>query len=166
MNIRPATPSDFNDIAAIQIESWRDTYADDLPWEFISGKIGQVLSRHWHTITIQKDDIVLVAEQGPLVGFAAVWCRPDPYIDNLHVRPTERSKKIGSALMRAVADALIRKGHKSAYLYVFESNAKAIRFYEKLGGIQKEKFYNDVFGYSVLSRRIAWDDISVIMKSR
>jgi ribosomal protein S18 acetylase RimI-like enzyme len=99
------------------------------------------------------------------VGFAAVWCRPDPYIDNLHVRPSQRSKRIGAALMQVLAETLLNNDHKTAYLYVFESNAKAIRFYERLGGIQKEKFYNDIFGYSVLSRRIVWDDLSKIQQN-
>ena len=164
MNIRPANPSDFEEIAAIHIQSWQDTYADDLPVEFIAKKIEQVLTQHWQSIEIQDDDIVLVAEQDEIIGFAAVWCRPKPYIDNLHVRPSQRSKRTGAALMRTLAEILLDNNHKTAYLYVFESNAKAIRFYERLGGIQKEKFYNDIFGYSVLSRRIVWDDISVIVQ--
>jgi len=39
MRIRPAIASDFEEIAAIHIESWQDTYADDLPKEFISGML-------------------------------------------------------------------------------------------------------------------------------
>ena len=113
----------------------------------------------------QQNDIVLVAEKDEIFGFAAVWCRPEPYIDNLHVRPSQRSKRIGSALMQAVAEILLHRGHKSAYLYVFESNSKAIRFYERMGGIKKETFYNDIFGYRVLSRRIVWDDIFKIQQN-
>ena len=165
MQIRPATPSDFVEIAKIHIESWQDAYADDLPGEFIKQKVIPVLTRHWRSIEIQENDIILVAELESMVGFAAVWCRPDAYIDNLHVRPSHRSKNIGSALMRALTETLINKGHKSAYLYAFETNQRAIQFYERLGGIKKDTFYDDIFGYSVLSRRIVWDDISTILNT-
>jgi len=120
------------------------------------------LKRHWGEIEIQNEDLVLVAEEDSLVGFVAVWCRPIPFIDNLHVRPSQRSKKVGSALMKAVAQELINEGHKTAYLWVFESNEKAIRFYERLGGVRKEQSTKNVFGYDVLNRKIEWDDLSKI----
>jgi len=64
--------------------------------------------------------------------------------------------------MKAVAKELINKGYKTGYLWVFESNGKAIRFYERLGGAQKEQARKTIFGYEVLSRKIEWDDLSVI----
>jgi ribosomal protein S18 acetylase RimI-like enzyme len=162
MKIRSATRSDFSDIAAIQAESWKDAYADVMPAWFLAGQIDRDLARHWREIEIQKEDIVLVAEQGSLVGFAAAWCRPAAFIDNFHVRPSQRSKKIGSALLKALATALIDKGHKTGYLWVFENNKKAIRFYERFGGMQKEQAMKSVCGFEILSRKIEWDDLAVI----
>ena len=166
MKIRRATQSDFQDIAAIHIESWKDAYSDVLPAEFLAGHINRVLERQWDEIEIKKKDIVLVAEEHSLVGFVAVWCRSIPFIDNLHVRPSKRSNKIGAALMKAAAKELLNEGHKTAYLWVFESNEKAIRFYERLGGIQKEQSMKNVFGYDVLSRKIEWDDLSTICENQ
>ena len=162
MKIRRAAQSDFQSIAAIHAESWKDSYADDLPATFLTGRIDRVLVQHWSEFEIQRDDVVLVAEEGSLVGFAAIWCRPIPFIDNLHVIPSQRSKGIGNALMKAAAKELIHKGHQTAYLWVFESNEKAIRFYERLGGVQKEQALKSVFRHKVLSRKIEWDDLSVI----
>ena len=166
MKIRHATQSDFQSIAAIHIESWKDAYADVLPAEFLDKKITRVFLRHWKKIDIRDEDIILVAEENSVIGFIAVWCRPIPFMDNLHVSPANRSKKVGSALMSAVSKELINHGHKTAYLWVFESNQKAIRFYERLGGIQKEQSIKTVFGYDVLSRKIEWDDLSLICKSQ
>ena len=166
MKIRRAKQSDLQDIAAIHIESWKDSYSDDLPSEFLAGQIDRDLKRHWNEIQIQNEDIVLVAEENSLVGFVAVWCRPIPFIDNLHVRPFQRSKKIGSGLMKAAAKELIKKEHNTAYLWVFDSNRKAIRFYERLGGIQKEQSMKNVFGYDVLSRKIEWDDLTTIFENQ
>ena len=166
MKIRRAKQSDLQGIASIHIESWKDSYADVLPAEFLAGQIKRDLERHWNDIEIQNEDIVLVAEEISLVGFIAVWCHPIPFIDNLHVRPVQRSKKVGSSLMEAAAKELINAGHKTAYLWVFESNEKAIRFYERLGGIKREQSMKNVFGYDVLSRKIEWDDLSKILESQ
>jgi ribosomal protein S18 acetylase RimI-like enzyme len=165
MKVRHATQSDFQNIAAIHVESWKDSYSDVLPAEFLTAQIDRDLAQHWSEIEIQNEDIVLVAEENSLVGFVAVWCRPIPFIDNLHVKPSHRSKKVGSALMKEAAKELINKGHKTAYLWVFESNEKAIRFYMRLGGVQKEQARKTVFGYEILSRKIEWDDLSVICEN-
>ncbi|MDY6790209.1 MAG: GNAT family N-acetyltransferase [Thermodesulfobacteriota bacterium] len=165
MKIRSATQIDLQDIAAIHIESWKDSYSDVLPAEFLAEKINRELERYWNEVEIQSDDIILVAEKESLVGFVAVWCRPIPFIDNLHVIPSQRSQKVGSALMKAVAKELINKGHKTAYLWVFESNERAIRFYGRLGGIQKEQSMKNIFGYDVLSRKIEWYDVSKICEN-
>ena len=95
---------------AIHVESWKDAYSGVMPAEFMAGQIDRDLAQHWREIGIQNQDIVWVAEDDSLVGFVAVWCRPIPFIDNLHVIPSHRSKKIGSALMNAAAKELIKKG--------------------------------------------------------
>ena len=166
MKIRRATPSDFKGIAAIHAKSWQDAYSDDLPTEFLSGPIIRDFELYWREIEIQNEDIVLVAEENSLFGFIAVWCRPIPFIDNLHVTPSQRSKKVGSKLMNAAAKELINKGYKTAYLWVFQSNEKAIRFYKRLGGIQKETSMKNVFGYDVLSLKMEWDDLSKICENQ
>ena len=164
MEIRFAERSDYKNIAAIHIESWKDSYSGVLPAEFLEKKIQWEFERHWNEIKIQDKDIILVAEDISLVGFAAVWCRPIPFIDNLHVRPSQRTKGIGLSLMKTVANRLLDEGHRKAYLWVFERNEKAIRFYERLGGIQKEQSMKNIFGYNVLSRKIEWNDLSAILR--
>jgi len=71
IKIRPATESDLQDIISIHVESWKDAYADVLPAEFIAGQLHRELARHWRETEIQNQDIVLVAEQDSLVGFAS-----------------------------------------------------------------------------------------------
>jgi len=55
MKIRRATPSDYQDIAAIQVESWKDAYPDVMPAEFMAGQIDQDLAQHWSEIEIQVE---------------------------------------------------------------------------------------------------------------
>jgi ribosomal protein S18 acetylase RimI-like enzyme len=163
MKIRPATRPDLEAITALHIESCKDAYSHIFPAEFLEEQLPENLRRHWRTIEIRREDLVLIAEEEALIGFVAVWCRPAPFIDNLHVRPFYRSKKVGTALMATVAEQLIGRGHKTAYLWVFESNGRAIRLYERLGGVQREKTERAVFGYDVLSCRIEWDNLNSIL---
>lgn len=166
MIIRKAKSSEFDIIADIHIESWRNSYSDVLPPDFLNKKIVPSFKKHWSKIEIQNNDVVLVAEEKQIIGFIAVWCRPIPFIDNLHVMPSHRSKNVGTALMKAAAEALLVEGYRAAYLWVFHSNEKAIRFYEKLGGVQKEYAMKDIFGHELLSKKIDWADLSTITMKR
>ena len=126
MIIRKAKNSEFNIIADIHIESWRNSYANVLPPGFLNKKIVPSFKEHWSNVEIQNDDVVLVAEEKEIIGFIAVWCRPIPFIDNLHVKPSHRSQNVGTALMKAAAEALLMKGNRTGYLWVFHSNEKAM----------------------------------------
>lgn len=162
MNIRTAREADLPAIAALQAESWQDAYADVFPAAYLAHRVTGDLERHWRDLEIQPGDVVLVAEEDGLIGFIAVWCRPDPYIDNLHVRPRLRSRGVGAALMQAAAQQLIQKGHRTAYLWVVESNKRAVRFYERLGGLCTDQAAQDLYGHKVSTVKVEWADISVI----
>jgi ribosomal protein S18 acetylase RimI-like enzyme len=163
MKIRHADPLEFNRIADIHIESWKNSYSNILPSDFLDGQIDQHLYNHWSNVEIKNEDVLLVAEEEEIIGFIAVWCRPAPFIDNLHIKPSYRSRNVGTALMKAAAEDLISKGQPSGYLWVFNSNENAIRFYTKLGGISKEREIKDIFGHGVEHRKIVWDDLSIII---
>jgi len=162
MHIRRATQSDFKSITAIHIENWKDTYSDIFPSVYLSEKLDKDLTQHWNNIKLQAEDILLVAEEKTLIGFIAVWCRPDPLIDNLHISPSFRSREAGTRLLKKAAINLIDKGYKRAHLWVFESNDKAIRFYKKMGGVQTDREIKDIFGYQVPCLKFKWDNLTLI----
>ena len=162
MKIRTATKADLPEIASLHIQSWRNAYAEVLPKDFLGDPIEREFTRYWHDIDLGDEDVVMVAEDDDLLGFIAVWCRPTPYIDNLHVKPSLRSKGIGSALLISAVEELLARGHKTAYLWVFTRNQKAVRFYERMGGIVAEKAPQDIFGYSIPSLKIQWKDLATL----
>jgi len=164
LNIRSAINRDLPDIASLHIQSWRDAYAGVLPASFLGAPLEREFTSYWRDMNIQARDVVLVAESKGLCGFIAVWCRPKPYIDNLHIKPSFRSKNIGSALLTSAAEELRAQRHTTAYLWVFESNAKAVRFYERMGGVITEKSPQDIFGYSIPSLKVEWSDLAIISR--
>ena len=165
MRIRAATDFDLPSIAALHIESCMDAYSHVFPAEFLNKRLPENLRRHWNSVEMTSEDLVLIAEDQAPIGFVAVWCRPSPFIDNLHVHPAQRSRGAGSALLAAAAERLTGRGHKSAYLWVFESNIGAIRLYRRLGGVVQERAARSVFGNDVMSLRIEWHDLAAIADS-
>ena len=162
MKIRPAIKTDLPGIASLHLRSWRDAYAGILPAAFLGDPLEREFTGYWRDVSIQSQDVVLVAEEDGLCGFIAIWCRPMPYIDNLHVKPSFRSKRIGTALLISAAEKLLARGHKTAFLWVFKSNHKAVRFYERMGGIVAEKAPQDIFGYSIPSLKIEWKNLATL----
>lgn len=163
MLIRPATSEDWRSIAAVQVEGWQGTYSKVLPAEYLAGPIKRDLEQHWSKWDVRSDDVVLVADDDDeVVGFIAIWCRPDPFIDNLHVKPSRRSKGLGANLMRRAASELTKGGRHTAYLWVVESNERAIRFYERLGGVGVDRAFKDLLGHDVPNIKMVWSDISTI----
>ena len=162
MKIRKARRSEWPVIADIHVESWQDAYGNVLPEQYIKNHLAVDIGNRWINQRTTSEDLILVADDGNLVGFITVWCRPDPFIDNLHVKPACRSKNIGRALMKAAARELVLNGKKRAYLWVFVSNRSAIRFYERLGGVKKEIAQKNIFGTMVPSVKMVWDDISIV----
>jgi GNAT superfamily N-acetyltransferase len=82
---------------------------------------------------------VALGETG-IAGFVCAYGGDDArwgsLIDNLHVVPGHRREGVGSALMRR-AGTWLAHGYadRGVYLWVWEANAGARRFYESLGGV-------------------------------
>lgn len=160
--IRKARRRDLAAIARLHALSWRDSYRWLLPDDYLENEVDQELQRHWTETPIESDDLVLVAEgqNGRILGFIAVWCRPEPFIDNLHVAPDGRSQGLGTRLMVAAARCLLERGKSTVFLSVFEDNRRAVAFYERLGGKRTDRMIKPVFGNDVLQVKFEWADLA------
>ena len=164
MPIRRARRDDLGPIADLQTQSWRGTYGGSYPPEFLADQLPKLLAEQWAVVKLDDKDLVLVAEEdGGLDGFIAVRIDPLPYIANLHVRPDLRSAGLGRRLMAAAAEALIAGGHHTAHLLVVVDNARAIAFYERLGGVCGEPFDTEFHGHPLRACKITWDDLGAIV---
>ncbi|MEM7122765.1 MAG: N-acetyltransferase [Pseudomonadota bacterium] len=165
MIIRPATESDKAAIATVHAASWREAYRDILPAAYLGNDVGNDLATQWHDRVVTKDDVVLVLEDPDIVGFIAVWCEPDPFIDNLHVLPERRSGGLGRQLMAHAASELIERDHASAHLWVLKDNRRARAFYGRIGGQEAETKTKPIFGHDLPHVKIVWTDLTSINAS-
>jgi GNAT superfamily N-acetyltransferase len=166
MQFRDATIDDIAAVAALHTASWRDAYSSIYDAAFLAGPVEQDRLDVWtgrftHPDASQRT--ILAEEDGRLIGFVCLFGAKDAQwgslVDNLHVRPGERSKGLGRQLLQLAAQ-WARQAHPSAglYLWVYEANAAACRFYTRLGGRSVERMTESTYGGSAPILRYHWPD--------
>ena len=150
---RPARATDAPTIAAIHIANWRDAYRSILDPAFLAGPIEDDRRAHCLAkLNAPSADFcvdVATTTDGRMVGFAATHRNLDPrwgsLVDNLHVVADMRGRKIGETLLRSAARTLAaRQADAGLYLWVFEANEPALRFYRRLGGQVVERSISQI----------------------
>ena len=167
ITIRDAARSEFPALAKLQIRSWRDVYRSILPDSYLDDEIEEDLTCRWAELRPSGDDLVLVADRAGICGFITVWCKPDPYIDNLHVEPSGRSNGIGQLLMQTAASRLLQRGYDRVSLYVAAKNQRAANFYRRLGGQfgQVERLHQENGG-DVDAIEVIWTDLTKLADTK
>lgn len=161
--IRKATPQDFEAIARLQIESWRSAYKSMLPPYYLGQPVHDDLMDRWRDHSPAANDVILV-HQGPegINGFVNVLGQTPAYVDNLHVRPTDKSAGIGTKLMRSAAARLVELGQTTVWLTVITTNAEAIRFYQRLGATRGPEKQEILYGQPVTAYPMTWSDLPAL----
>ena len=122
-DLRHYRPADEDVAIALWLRTWEATYpqldfAERLEW----------WRERWRNQLAPSTDIVIAEAAGEVIGFVTV----DPrtfYLDQIVVAPEHWASGVGMALI-AVAKQL---SPTRLELHVNSDNARAIRFYEKLG---------------------------------
>jgi GNAT superfamily N-acetyltransferase len=143
---RIATTADIELIAALHARSWQETYRGIMPDEFLDEDVADERLTVWQERFRQqpRNRQILVAEvNDELAGFACVFTHDDPVygalLDNLHVSRNQKGKGIGKQLIKQAAEWVQKQaGESPFYLWVYEKNHAARRFYEHLGAKNHE----------------------------
>lgn len=167
IELSQGTLRDYQDIAALQTESWRSAYRGILPGSYLDGAILEERETHWQNLMLsaggKRRGIFLAKDGGALLGFACVLLDEEPAwgarLDNIHVRPAHRGKGTGRLLFRSAAEWVSTcEPLWPMHLFVFEANHPARRFYEALGGKAVEKCAQKTpAGVMVPSLRFVWE---------
>jgi ribosomal protein S18 acetylase RimI-like enzyme len=142
LQLRVASASDAERIAALHAESWRRHYRGAYSDAFLDGDVYADRFAVWSQ-RLQEPSAgarTMVAEdEAGLVGFGHVVLDDDPtwgaLLENLHVIYRDQRAGIGSRLLGEIAAAVIeRPGTSGLYLWVLEQNIAAQAFYQARGG--------------------------------
>ena len=141
MITRSANRRDAAEIARLHIESWRATYVNDLPPDFLAEQDLAGRTARWEARFAEGVHVLLAEDAGALVGFVAFGPAHDPEsfeagdweIHNIHVDPARHGQGIGRALFERAVCASREHGASGVMLWVVRTNRNARDFYEHMG---------------------------------
>ncbi|PWJ06455.1 GNAT family N-acetyltransferase [Streptomyces sp. NWU49] len=143
-DLRAMTADDCDRVAEIRVRGWQHAYRGLVPRPYLDGlDVAADAERHRARLLRGDGGVVnLVAETdgGGLAGWAAFG----PYRDGetrtgdaelyaLYLLPESIGRGVGRALLAEAVRRCSAAGHGRMYLWVFEGNTRARRFYERAG---------------------------------
>ena len=154
--VRPARPSDAADIAAVQLATWQQRYADVLPPAVLDPSTQQERAAHWsesitappsarHTILVATSGRLLVgyavvaptegsaAPQHPPESGAAADTEPTGTITDLEVHPDATRLGHGSRLLAAAVEHLREHAAATVLTWCGTTDVARRTFFESAG---------------------------------
>jgi|SoiMethySBSTD1v2_1073268.scaffolds.fasta_scaffold13933_3 GNAT superfamily N-acetyltransferase len=143
LSLLPASSQDLRSIALLHAQSWRSTYRDILPDEFLDQHVVPDRLEFWTSrfASAAPERRLLLKAVGDetLLGFVCVLLDEEPKwgarLDNLHVSPESKGTGVGYALFQSARQWVAHASPRSAmHLWCVERNHVARRFYDRQGG--------------------------------
>lgn len=167
--IVPARPEDAAAIAAVHVDSWRETYEGIMP-DWVLGSLS-VADRTdlWRRVLSGGGWVLLARDGGPkgaVVGFVNggplrdAGARPhDGEVGGLYLRRSHQGCGGGRALMAAAVRRLAVQGMTRLFVWVLADNRVARGFYERLGGVADRSQHDVIGGTRLREVRYRWDHL-------
>jgi putative acetyltransferase len=131
-SIRPADDADMAAVADLWHEGWHDGHAGHVPDGLTAART--LTAFHERTPSRVAETAVAVAEDGSLQGFVMVV---DDEVEQVFVARSARGTGLASDLLVEAERRVAAGGHTSAWLAVVVGNARARRFYERQGWVDR-----------------------------
>jgi GNAT superfamily N-acetyltransferase len=149
-SIRPAGPGDAADLAHIHVGAWWQTYRGLLPLEVVARRTEAERRVLWARAIRTGTTRILIA---PGLGFAQIGPQRDARHFPDHPEELWALYLLRSAQGRGLGAALLQAARERAFTaWVLEENARAVRFYERQGGIPLARRQMRLAGTGVLER--------------
>jgi len=130
-------------IARVHVSSWRATYTDLLPADFLESLTEAGYADRWRRFIAERSNLAFVVEDdsGDVVGFASggrdrageASYKGELYA--IYLLEAAQRRGYGRELVRAIAGGLRGMGLDDMIVWVLRDNVTARDFYERLGGI-------------------------------
>ena len=171
---RMGTEEDTIAIAHVHARSWKIHYRGVLSDHYLDHEVEADRLAVW-TPRMQETPphqyVILAEENQRLCGLGCVFLHQDEQwgalLDNLHVIPEVQGRGVGKELLHKCGQWVYHQAPDSSmYLWVFEANEAAIAFYERVGGIQKDRqMVDNPGGGSAPIVRYVWTDLAGLEKN-
>jgi GNAT superfamily N-acetyltransferase len=168
MHIREATVSDAKGIAKVHIDSWRTTYKNIVPDDYLKQLSYENREQLWLDNLSHGKVFIAENECGDIVGFATGGKtrshRYSGYTGELYaiyILESWQGKRIGTELWHAIVKDLRQQGIYSLIVLVLAENP-ARYFYEAVGATFLDKLEIDIAGKKLNELVYGWESITDI----
>lgn len=143
LTIRPAVAEDLPAVAVLHVECWRQAYAGQVDQAYLDNLDTAARLEMWRQFFSKQDTdprfrLLLAFQAERLVGFIS-YAPPDSAdgdirIGALYLLRDVWSRGIGYALFTQAMEAIRAAGFTRPYLWVLDTNERAIAAYRRWGG--------------------------------
>ncbi|MFD1040538.1 GNAT family N-acetyltransferase [Virgibacillus byunsanensis] len=165
MKIRKAALTDAPHIAKVHVDSWRTTYKDIFPQEYLNNLSYEERTSFLEKSIPQQDVYVAENNQGEIVGFSVGGLeregKHEGYLGELYaiyIVEEYQGNGIGKELVKPVVEQLKQVGINTMLIWVLEDN-DARYFYESIGGRKIDTVEVEMAGVKVNETAYGWDDL-------
>jgi L-amino acid N-acyltransferase YncA len=166
MKIREAVLSDATGIAKVHVDSWKTTYQNIVPDEYLESLKYESREQMWLNAIPNGGVFVAENEEGRIVGFASCGkVRSGKYLDYqgelyaIYILKEYQRHGLGQLLVKATIEHLHQQHIRNMIVLVLEENASK-HFYESLGARKIDNLVVGIAGKKLNELVLAWDDIS------
>ncbi|MFF2089247.1 GNAT family N-acetyltransferase [Paenibacillus sp. NPDC058174] len=163
IQISKAVLADAAAIARVHVDSWKTTYANIIPDEYLKAQSYEQRERLWMEVIPKNIVFVAANEEGSIVGFAdggsersGNYPQFDGQLNAIYVLQAYQGQGLGKRLVQSVVHELKQNGMKSMLVHVLEANPSRT-FYEGLGGKLVDSFEVDFAGEKLTELVLGWD---------
>jgi ribosomal protein S18 acetylase RimI-like enzyme len=170
MNVRRAILSDAKGIAKVHVDSWRTTYKNIIPDDFLKKLSYDQRTELWKRNIFKEGNYVFVAEnnQGEIVGFADCGKRETNNIPNsgdltsIYLLEEYQGRGVGKQLLKQLFHQFEELCFKRVFVEVLDDNNTRY-FYEYFGAklIKTEKI--KIGGADLNLLIYEWDNIKEVL---
>lgn len=171
MIIRKASLIDAEGIAKVHVDSWRTTYENIIPKDYLDNLSYNQRADLWKNNIRNKENFVIVAEndEGQIIGFADAWKRENNNEKNsidltsIYLFETDQGKGIGKMLLKELFEYFKKEGYRKVYVEVLEEN-KTRLFYEYYGAKLVDTIQINIGGVELKESMYRWDSVDEVLE--
>jgi GNAT superfamily N-acetyltransferase len=125
--LRPAGPDDADVVAEIWAHGWRDGHEGHVPDALVAFRTPESFRLR---AAERLADTVVATIDGAVAGFIMVV---GDEVEQVYVAAEHRGTQVAATLLAEAERQVAANGHRRAWLAVVAGNARARRFYERMG---------------------------------
>ncbi|OCA81693.1 GNAT family acetyltransferase [Bacillus sp. FJAT-27225] len=165
VNIRKAVLSDAKGIAKVHVDSWKTTYMNIVPDEYLNKLTYESREQLWNRNIPEGGVYVAESSEGQIVGFSSggkertgKYKGFDGELYAIYLLKEFQGQGIGKALVEPIKNYINKLGLNSMLVLVLEDNCSRL-FYEALGGKKIDALEVEIAGKKLSELVYGWEDI-------